>query len=104
MTALEQTRVFLAMALCGAACAAVYDAARALLARAGGRLLAQAADLFFGPLVAAGMTATALRMLADPLRAYEFAGVTLGAALYAATIGTFVRFAYSFVKKMCKKS
>lgn len=104
MTALEQARVFLAMALCGAACAGVYDAARVLLFAAGGRAAAAAADLLFGPLIACGMTVTALILLVDPLRAYEAAGVALGAALYALTIGTFVRFVYNFMKKMRKKS
>lgn len=105
MRTAEQARVFLAMALCGAVCAAAYDALR-LLARAigGGRILVGAVDLLFGPLCAAGMTATALVMLVDPFRWYEFAGVLLGIALYAASIGTFVRFIYDCTRKIVQKS
>lgn len=105
MTALEQARVFLAMTLCGATCAAAHDALRmALRAAGGGRTALAAADLLFGPLCAAGMTLTALATRTDPFRAYEVAGTALGAALYAASIGTFVRTVYKNMKKIVKRS
>lgn len=104
MAAVEQARVFWAMALCGALCAALYDALRHAANAAGGPALAGAADLLFGPLCAAGMTATALATMTDPFRGYEVAGVAVGIALYALSIGTFVRVAYKIMKKFGKKS
>ena len=105
MSAAEQARVFLAMALCGALCAAAYDALRCLAkAAGGGAVLCGAADLLFGILCAAGMTATALAMRTDPFRWFEFAGVALGCALYALTIGTFVRSIYKLFRKFTQIS
>ena len=105
MSAAEQGRVFLAMALCGALCVAAYDAARALLgAIGGGKVLCALADLSFGVLCAAGMTMTALALETDPFRAFEFGGLSLGIALYALTIGTFVRIIYKRIGNLMKKS
>ena len=105
MSAAEQARVFLAMALCGALCACVYDALRLALRAAGGGLaLAGVADLLLGAICAAGMTATGLVMMCDPFRWFEFAGMALGMGLYALTIGTFVRHTYKIVKRIGKKS
>ena len=100
MSAAEQARVFLAMALCGALCACLYDALRFIAeAIGGGRILCGAVDLLFGVMCAAGMTATALTMLTDPFRWFEFAGILLGIAMYGLSIGTFVRSIYGFVHK-----
>lgn len=105
MPAAEQGRVFLAMALCGALCAGVYDALRLTMeAIGGGKLLCGAVDLLFGALCAAGMTATALLMMTDPFRWFEFAGILLGVAVYGLSIGTFVRYVYKRLKKLMKKS
>lgn len=87
MTAADQARVFLGMALCGALLGAVYDALAPL--RRG--IFTAAADALFGVLCALGMIAVGLRMEADPFRLYAFAGVAAGGALYAVTIGTIVR-------------
>ena len=87
MTVADQARVFLAMALCGALLGAVHDALAPL--RRG--VLTVAADALFGVLCALGMIAVGLRMEAEPLRLYAFAGVMTGGALYAVTIGTIVR-------------
>ena len=105
MQAAEQARVFLAMALCGALCAAAQDTLR-LMAKAagGGAILCGAADLLFGPLCAAGMTAVALLMQTNPFRWFEFAGLALGVSLYALTIGTFVRSTYKLFRKNPQKS
>ncbi len=92
------------MALCGVLCAAIYDLARWVASRIGGRILCGVADLLFGPLCAAGMIASALALCADPFRAFEAAGLFFGIALYAATIGTFVRFIYEKIAILRKKS
>ena len=69
---------------------ALLRSARAAAARAG--LTAGAADLFLGALCAAGMTGIALRLRMNPFRLYAFAGVALGLAAYAATLGRLLRF------------
>lgn len=105
MSAAEQARVFLAMALCGALCGAIYDALRVFAgAIGGGKLLCGAVDLLFGVLCATGMALTALVMETDPFRWFELGGLLLGIALYALTIGTFVRFIYKRIGKFGKKS
>lgn len=77
------------MAALGAAAGLCYD----LLGRLRrGRLTAGAADLFLGALCAAGMTGIALRLRMNPFRLYAFAGVALGLAAYAATLGRLLRF------------
>lgn len=105
MIASEQARVFLAMAVCGAALGVAYDGL-ALLRR--GLRLGPAAtgvlDLAFGALCAAGMICVALVMQVDPFRWYEFAGVATGMLLYALSMGTFVRFVSKTVRKVIKKS
>lgn len=88
----QQARVFLAMALCGAAIACAFDGSLALRRLLGlGSALSGALDLMMGALAAAAMTLTALRLRTDPLRAYAFAGVAAGFALYRASLGTLVR-------------
>ena len=105
MSAAEQGRVFLAMALCGVLCAGVYDAIRmAMEAIGGGKLLCGAVDMLFGVLCAAGMTGTALLMMTDPFRWFEFAGILFGIAAYGLSIGTFVRYVYKRLEKFTKKS
>ena len=67
------------MAALGAAAGLCYD----LLGRLRrGRLTAGAA----------GMTGIALRLRMNPFRLYAFAGVALGLAAYAATLGRLLRF------------
>ena len=67
------------MAALGAAAGLCYD----LLGRLRrGWLTAGAADLFLG----------ALRLRMNPFRLYAFAGVALGLAAYAATLGRLLRF------------
>ena len=57
----QQARVFLALALCGAAVACACDGARALRRLLGlGDVLSGALDLAMGALAAAAMTVTAL--------------------------------------------
>ena len=81
------------MAALGAAAGLCYD----LLGRLRrGRLTAGAgvgaSDLLFGMLCALGMTLTALYLRMNPFRLYAFAGVALGLAAYAATLGRLLRF------------
>ena len=88
----QQARVFLAMALCGAGIACAFDgslALRRLLGLCG--VLAGALDLLMGALAAAAMTFTALCLRVDPLRAYAFAGVAAGFALYRFSLGAIGR-------------
>ena len=90
----EQARIFLAMALCGAAVACVYDGSLVLRrALELGHVLSGALDLAMGALSAAAMALTALRLRIDPLRLYAFAGVAAGFALYRASVGALVRHA-----------
>ena len=90
----QQARVFLAMALCGAAVACACDGARALRRLLGlGDVLSGALDLAMGALSAAAMALTALRLRIDPLRLYAFAGVAAGFALYRVSAGALVRHA-----------
>ena len=88
----QQARVFLAMALCGAAVACACDGARALRRLLGlGDVLSGALDLAMGALAAAAMTATALYLRIEPLRLYAFAGVAAGFALYRVSLGALIR-------------
>ena len=88
MTAFEQARALGCMAALGAAMGLCYDLLGKLRR---GRRSAGAADLLFGALCAAGMTLTALFLRMNPFRLYAFAGVALGMAAYAATIGRILR-------------
>ena len=89
MTAAQQAQALGWMAALGAAAGLCYD----LLGRLRrGWLTAGAADLFLGALWAAGMTGIALRLRMNPFRLYAFAGVALGLAAYAATLGRLLRF------------
>ena len=79
MTAAQQAQALGWMAALGAAAGLCYD----LLGRLRrGRLTA----------CAAGMTGIALRLRMNPFRLYAFAGVALGLAAYAATLGRLLRF------------
>lgn len=105
MTAGEQARVFLAMALCGAVLGAVYDAA--LLARHAlglGRAAQGIIDLLFGAVGAFFVTEAALLLRVSPFRAFILAGVAAGIIVYAAAIGTNVRKMCRKMKKSVKKS
>ena len=86
MTAAQQAQALGWMAALGAAAGLCYGRRRR------GRLTAGAADLFLGALCAAGMTGIALRLRMNPFRLYAFAGVALGLAAYAATLGRLLRF------------
>ena len=87
--AAQQAQALGWMAALGAAAGHCYD----LLGRAAARpAFAGAADLFLGALCAAGMTGIALRLRMNPFRLYAFAGVALGLAAYAATLGRLLRF------------
>ncbi|MGN0776677.1 MAG: spore cortex biosynthesis protein YabQ [Candidatus Ventricola sp.] len=100
MTVIEQARVFLAMALCGALLGAVYDALGALRR---GRILTAAADLLFGVLAAGAVIAAALALCCEAYRLYTLLGVSAGFALYQCSIGTFVRFLKGRLKNLSKK-
>ena len=80
------------MMLCGAMCAGVYDIALLLrrIAR-GGAMCTGVIDLFFGMLLAAGMSAAALELRRDPFRMYMFLGIGLGVLLWFATVGLLLR-------------
>lgn len=102
--AAEQARVFLAMALCGAAVAFLYDVTLALRRALGlGGVLSGALDIAMGAAAAAAMTITALCLGVDPLRLFAFAGMAAGFALYRASMGTIVRKMSACVKKWSKK-
>lgn len=105
MAAAEQARVFLAMLMCGAVCGAAYDVLM-LLRRAfgSGRIFTGLADVAFGVVAAAGMTATALALRVDPFRLYEFVGIALGFVFYYVSIGMIVRAVYRNVGKLVEKS
>lgn len=102
----EQARIFLAMALCGAAVACVYDGSLVLRrALELGHVLSGALDLAMGALSAAAMALTALRLRIDPLRLYAFAGVAVGFALYRASVGALVRHADARIRsRMTRKA
>jgi len=86
--AAQQARAFLAMLLCGAACAFVHDAARFAGWLLGGRSAFSALmDLLLGAVLAAGMTGTGLALGMSPMRLYLFAGVALGTLGWYATGG-----------------
>ena len=92
MSAGEQARFFLAMALCGASCSAACDAlalGRCLLR--GGRLATAVCDAAGGVAMAAAMTAVGLRFGLSPFRLYAFAGAGLGFALWQGTAGLLLR-------------
>lgn len=92
MIAAQQARAFLAMLLCGAACALAHDAARLTGWLLGGRTAFSAMmDLALGAVLAAGMTVTGLMLGMSPMRLYLFAGVGLGAALWYASGGMAAR-------------
>ena len=100
----EQARAFLMMALCGAACAGVYDLALLLVRLArGGPLWAGVMDIAFGVLLAAGMTLTALRLRMDPFRLYAFIGAGLGALIWLATVGRLWRRGMALAEDLRKK-
>ena len=100
----EQTRLFCAMALCGAGLGAAYDALGALAALAGGgRGMRHALDLLFGLLCAGAMIAAGLRMRQDPFRLYAFAGVGAGFAVYMTTLGMIVRWLKRKLHNFCQK-
>ena len=77
------------MAALGVALGGIYDLMGMMRrSRAG----VGASDLLFGMLCALGMTLTALYLRMNPFRLYAFAGVALGLAAYAATLGRLLRF------------
>lgn len=102
MTPGEQLRVLLAMMLCGAALAGVYDALW-LLRRTCLRAMQGALDLAFGVLCALAVIACALCLRVDVLRLYTLAGVLCGMALYRASVGWAMRAGGRAVKKLSKK-
>lgn len=100
MTAEGQAHAFAAMLLLGMALGVVYDAGM-LLRRAAraGRLATAAADLAFGLICAAGMTAAALHLRIRADRWFVFAGTAAGLALQQATAGLLLRGLMRFVRK-----
>lgn len=101
----EQARLFAAMALCGAAMGAAYDAAAAMHALlGGGRALRAALDMAFGLCFACAMIAAGLRLRADPFRLYAFAGAAAGFAVYMTTLGAIVRILKRKMESFVKKS
>ena len=104
MTAGEQARVFLAMALCGAVLGAAYDAA--LLARHAlglGRAAQGVADLLFGVVGSFCVTEAALLLRVSPFRMFILAGIAAGILIYETAIGTNVRKLCRKMKKSVKK-
>ena len=100
----EQTRLFCAMALCGAGLGAAYDALGVLGAfLGGGRALRDALDILFGLLCAGAMIAAGLRMRQDPFRLYAFAGIGAGFAVYMTTLGRIVRYLKRKLHNFCQK-
>ena len=88
----QQLRVFLAMALCGAALGMAYDAlgwVRKILLRkeASGAL----GDLLFGALCAGCIIFMALHLRTDAFRGYTLLGAGLGMGVYAITLGRILR-------------
>lgn len=104
MIAAQQAQRFAAMAVCGAACMAAYDALQAvvILLRGGGAARA-AVDLALGPLLAVGMTLTALHVRMDPMRLYAFAAVGCGAAVWRLSGGALARRAWRAWARMREK-
>lgn len=100
MNAGDQARIFLAMLLCGACVGALHDLL-ALFRRS--VVLAAAADILLGILLAAGMIAMGIRLGCDPFRLYAFAGVFLGWAAYVVSLGTIVRVLIKSFTKLSKK-
>lgn len=104
MTAGEQARVFLAMALCGAVLGAVYDTA--LLARHAlglGRAAQGVLNIVFGAVGAFLVTEASLLLRISPFRFFILAGVAFGILVYAAAIGANVRKIYRKIQKSVKK-
>ena len=104
MTPQEEARVLLAMMLCGAALAAVYDALwvlRNVFFRGKG---AQATlDLLFGIVCAMGVIAAALRLRVDALRLYILFGVLCGMALERISAGFLLRRMVMTLKKQTNR-
>ena len=92
MTPQEEVRVLLAMMLCGAALAAVYDALWVLRnAFLPGKAAQAALDLLFGIVCALGVIAAALYLRVDALRLYILFGVLCGMALERISAGFLLR-------------
>ena len=104
MIAQQQAQAFLAMLLCGAACALAHDAVRFVGWLLGGRQAFSALmDLLLGVLLAAGMTITGLCHGMSPVRLYLVAGVGFGAALWYATGGMAARRVGAFLGMRFRK-
>ena len=103
VSAAEQARVFAIMLLLGAGLGVLRCAASLLLrgARAGS-VMEEIADLAFGVICAAGITAAALALRIQAVRLYVFAGVLGGMAAAIgiwAAIGCCCRRIFSFWRR-----
>ena len=105
MTPQEQIRVALAMVLCGALLAMVYDALW-LLRRVffPGKAAQAMADLLFWILCACAMIKAALFMRVEVFRLYVLGSVLCGMALYRISGGFFLRRVAGLAKKVPKRN
>ncbi|MBQ8619185.1 MAG: spore cortex biosynthesis protein YabQ [Clostridia bacterium] len=101
MTTGDQTRMFLAMTLCGAGAGAVHDLLRVLRH---GAILTAIADLLLGFFLSAGMIGVGLKLGCDPFRLYALAGVFVGWMIYSLSLGTIVRILTQTIESVVKKS
>ena len=100
MTVAEQTRVFLAMSLCGACIGAAHDLL-AVIRR--GTLLTAAADMLLGLVAAAGVIGASLLLCCDAFRLHTLLAVVIGWSIYALSLGTFVCILTGFFIGLSKK-
>ena len=100
MNVADQVRAFLAMTLCGAGAGAVNDLLAVLRRRP---LLAPAAELALGLVLAAGVIGAALMLRCEPFRLYTLLGVAAGWAIYAFSLGTIVRVLVNEFTKLSNK-
>lgn len=100
MTTGEQARVFLAMAICGAATGVLNDLLSVLRR---GMILTTIADLLLGIFLAVGVICTGLALACDPFRLYAFAGAAMGWLIYWLSLGTIVRVLTQTLGKLSKK-
>ena len=91
MIAAEQARACCIMALCGAVCSMVYDAAMLIGFLCGGTGLRGALNMAMGAFTAVSITAAGLYLRIDPFRLYVFAAVCFGWVLWRATLSALGR-------------
>ena len=100
MTPQEETRVLMAMILCGAVLAVAYDVLWLLRKVCfPGRIALAICDVLFGILCGLGVIAAAFWLRADALRLYVLCGVLCGMMLQRISIGYILRRLMMTVKK-----